>query len=65
MPGSFIDISTFEDENARVMALGGLPAICSPMLLGITKASLNTDSFIRCSFQETTKVLTEAAIKER
>lgn len=64
LPGSFIDISTFEDENARVMALGGLPAICSPMLLGITKASLNTDSFLSAaSFQETTKVLTEAAIK--
>ena len=46
------------------MALGGLPDICSPMLLGITKASLNTDSFLSAaSFQETTKVLTEAAIK--
>lgn len=64
LPGSFIDISAFEDENAKIMALGGLPAICSPMLLGITKASLNTDSFLSAaSFQETTKVLTEAAIK--
>ncbi|NLO20948.1 MAG: DNA-directed RNA polymerase subunit beta' [Syntrophomonadaceae bacterium] len=64
LPGSFIDISAFEDENARIMTLGGLPATCSPMLLGITKASLNTDSFLSAaSFQETTKVLTEAAIK--
>jgi DNA-directed RNA polymerase subunit beta' len=64
LPGAFIDISAFEDENAKIMALGGLPAICSPMLLGITKASLNTDSFLSAaSFQETTKVLTEAAIK--
>lgn len=41
-----------------------MPSVCSPMLLGITKASLNTDSFLSAaSFQETTKVLTEAAIK--
>ncbi len=64
LPGAFIDISAFEDENAKMMGYGGLPAICSPMLLGITKASLNTDSFLSAaSFQETTKVLTEAAIK--
>ncbi|KUG03185.1 dna-directed rna polymerase beta' subunit [hydrocarbon metagenome] len=64
LPGAFIDISAFEDENANIMEGGGLPAICSPMLLGITKASLNTDSFLSAaSFQETTKVLTEAAIK--
>ncbi len=64
LPGAFIDISAFEDENAKIMGCGGLPAICSPMLLGITKASLNTDSFLSAaSFQETTKVLTEAAIK--
>ncbi len=64
LPGAFIDISAFEDENAKIMEYGGLPAICSPMLLGITKASLNTDSFLSAaSFQETTKVLTEAAIK--
>jgi len=64
LPGAFVDISVFEDENAEVVSQGGLPAVCSPMLLGITKASLNTDSFLSAaSFQETTKVLTEAAIK--
>jgi DNA-directed RNA polymerase subunit beta' len=64
LPGAFVDISVFEDENAEVIRQGGLPAVCSPMLLGITKASLNTDSFLSAaSFQETTKVLTEAAIK--
>ncbi|MGI6452852.1 MAG: DNA-directed RNA polymerase subunit beta' [Syntrophomonadaceae bacterium] len=65
LPGALVDIATFEDENLRVLKQGeGLPAVCSPMLLGITKASLNTDSFLSAaSFQETTKVLTEAAIK--
>ncbi len=64
LPGAFIDVSVFEEENLRVVQEGGLPAVCSPMLLGITKASLNTDSFLSAaSFQETTKVLTEAAIK--
>ena len=64
LPGAFIDISYFEEENMRAIEQGGLPAVCSPMLLGITKASLNTDSFLSAaSFQETTKVLTEAAIK--
>ena len=53
----------FEDENARVLARGGEPAQGEPIMLGITKASLSTDSFISASsFQETTKVLTEAAI---
>ena len=53
----------FERENARVLARGGQPAMAEPMLLGITKASLSTESFISASsFQETTKVLTEAAI---
>jgi DNA-directed RNA polymerase subunit beta' len=64
LPGAFIDIAYFEEENMRAIELGGLPSVCSPMLLGITKASLNTDSFLSAaSFQETTKVLTEAAIK--
>lgn len=64
LPGAFIDIANFEEENAQVIDEGRLPASCSPMLLGITKASLNTDSFLSAaSFQETTKVLTEAAIK--
>ena len=53
----------FEEENERVMAQGGQPARGEPLLLGITKASLSTESFISASsFQETTKVLTEAAI---
>ncbi len=52
-----------EEENERVMAKGGSPATYEPLLLGITKASLSTESFISASsFQETTKVLTEAAI---
>ena len=53
----------FEEENERVMANGGQAARGEPLLLGITKASLSTESFISASsFQETTKVLTEAAI---
>ena len=53
----------FEKENARVIERGGKPGIAEPLLLGITKASLSTESFISASsFQETTKVLTEAAI---
>jgi DNA-directed RNA polymerase subunit beta' len=53
----------FEEENERVMVLNGQPAKGEPLLLGITKASLSTESFISASsFQETTKVLTEAAI---
>jgi DNA-directed RNA polymerase subunit beta' len=64
LPGSFVDISVFEESNIHMVGQGGMPAVCSPMLLGITKASLNTDSFLSAaSFQETTKVLTEAAIK--
>ena len=53
----------FEDINREVVAKGGKPAVASPLLLGITKASLSTESFISAaSFQETTKVLTEASI---
>jgi DNA-directed RNA polymerase subunit beta' len=51
------------DENQRVVANGGKPATYEPLLLGITKAALSTESFISAaSFQETTKVLTEAAV---
>ncbi len=54
----------FEDENERVLDKGGKPAIAEPLLLGITKASLSTESFISAaSFQETTKVLTQASIE--
>ena len=64
LPGGLIDIFEFEDENNRIMARGGEPATARPVLLGITKASLATDSFLSAaSFQETTRVLTEAAIK--
>ncbi|HMK49158.1 MAG TPA: DNA-directed RNA polymerase subunit beta' [Thermodesulfovibrionales bacterium] len=58
-----IDRKIFQDENARVKGEGGRPAQGKPLLLGITKASLTTDSFVSAaSFQETTRVLTEAAI---
>ncbi len=61
--GEHVDKVIFLEENQRVMASGGTPATAKPLLLGITKASLSTDSFISAaSFQETTKVLTEAAI---
>jgi len=53
----------FEEENGRVIREGGKPALAEPLFLGITKASLITDSFISAaSFQETTKVLTQAAV---
>lgn len=56
----------FEQANDKIRAKGGTPAIAEPMLLGITKASLSTESFISAaSFQETTKVLTEAAVSGR
>ncbi len=59
-----VDRYTFEEENERVIQAGNKPAIGEPMLLGITKAALASDSFISASsFQETTKVLTEAAIQ--
>jgi DNA-directed RNA polymerase subunit beta' len=61
--GEHVDKALFEEENRRVRAAGGAPATAEPMLLGITKASLSTDSFVSAaSFQETTKVLTEASI---
>jgi DNA-directed RNA polymerase subunit beta' len=59
-----LERSIFEEENERVLANGGKPAMAEPLLLGITKASLSTESFISAaSFQETTKVLTQAAIE--
>ncbi len=58
-----VDRFRFQDENERVVAEDGTPASMEPLLLGITKASLSTESFISAaSFQETTRVLTEAAI---
>jgi len=62
LKGEAVDALDLEDENRRVMELGLKPATAQPMLLGITKASLQTRSFISAaSFQETTRVLTEAA----
>ncbi len=64
LPGGLIDVFDFEEENTKVIAAGCEPAVARPVLLGITKASLATDSFLSAaSFQETTRVLTEAAIK--
>ena len=61
--GDQVEKWRFDEENGRVLGKGGEPAIAEPLLLGITKASLSTESFISAaSFQETTKVLTEAAI---
>ncbi len=63
MLGEQVEIRRFEDENERLLQEGKTPATAEPMLLGITRASLTTDSFISAaSFQETTKVLTDAAI---
>ena len=62
--GSLVDIHDIEDENERVVAEGKRPATYKRVLLGITKASLATESFLSAaSFQETTRVLTEAAVK--
>ena len=62
--GEQVDRDVFETENEKVMKEGGQPAVADPILLGITKASLQTKSFISAaSFQETTRVLTEAAVE--
>ena len=64
LPGGLVDIFEFEQANEKTIAEGGRPAIAKRVLLGITKASLATESFLSAaSFQETTRVLTEAAIK--
>ncbi|MEW6448275.1 MAG: DNA-directed RNA polymerase subunit beta' [Bacillota bacterium] len=64
LPGGLVEIYEFEEENKRVLAEGGQPAVARPVLLGITKASLATESFLSAAaFQETTRVLTDAAIK--
>jgi len=64
LPGSLVDLFDYEEENAKIEAEGLRPAVGKRTLLGITKASLATDSFLSAaSFQETTRVLTEAAIK--
>ncbi len=66
LPGEYVDVSRYEEENKRVMEAGGRPAAAKRALLGITKASLATESFLSAaSFQETARVLTEAAIKNK
>jgi len=66
LPGALIERAEFERENRRVVASGGEPASGRPVLMGITKASLATDSWLSAaSFQETTRVLTDAAINGR
>ena len=64
LPGGLVDGFEFEQENKRALAADGSPATARPVLLGITKTALATDSFLSAaSFQETTRVLTDAAIK--
>ena len=64
LPGRLVDRLVFERENRRVIEAGGEPATCEEVILGITKASLATESFLSAaSFQETTKVLTDAALE--
>src|SRR3989440_8914530 len=66
LPSELIDRFEFEETNNRILAEGGEPATAQTVLLGVTKASLNTSSFLAAaSFQETTPVLTEAAIEAR
>lgn len=64
LPGQIIDKFRFKEENKKIIEKGGKPATAKPLLMGITKASLQSDSFISAaSFQETTKVLTRAALE--
>jgi DNA-directed RNA polymerase subunit beta' len=64
LPGELVDLREIEKDNETMALTGGAPVQYTPILMGITKASLNTDSFISAaSFQETTRVLTEAAIE--
>ncbi|BDG45540.1 MULTISPECIES: DNA-directed RNA polymerase subunit beta' [Parageobacillus] len=64
LPGTLLDVHQFTDVNEKALLEGKRPATARPVLLGITKASLETDSFLSAaSFQETTRVLTDAAIK--
>lgn len=64
LPGTLMDINDFKDNNVDTLINGSIPATARPVLLGITKASLETNSFLSAaSFQETTRVLTDAAIR--
>lgn len=64
LQGELVEIQTFEAENKAAQEVGGQEAVCEHLLLGITKASLNTESWVSAaSFQETTRILTEAAVE--
>ncbi|GAW99275.1 DNA-directed RNA polymerase subunit beta' [Secundilactobacillus mixtipabuli] len=64
LPGTLMDIDDFRDHNYKTLVNGGTPATARPVILGITKAALETNSFLSAaSFQETTRVLTDAAIR--
>ncbi|MGN0823555.1 MAG: DNA-directed RNA polymerase subunit beta' [Candidatus Coproplasma sp.] len=66
LPGETVDMFTVEEENQKAIANGGNPALQKRVLLGITKAALSTESFLSAaSFQETSRVLTDAAIKNK
>ena len=66
LSGEQVERFEYDDENERVTKEGGRPAVSEPLLLGITKVSLSTDSWISAaSFQETTKVLTDAAVNSK
>jgi DNA-directed RNA polymerase subunit beta' len=66
LPGTRVSVERFTEANQRVLINGGRPAVGHPMILGITKAALETESFLSAaSFQETTRVLTDAAIKAK
>ncbi|KRN23889.1 DNA-directed RNA polymerase subunit beta [Secundilactobacillus similis DSM 23365 = JCM 2765] len=64
LPGTLLDIKDFKEHNYQTLVSGGIPATARPVILGITKAALETNSFLSAaSFQETTRVLTDAAIR--
>ena len=66
LPGQRVSLRQFTEDNAAALLEGKRPAVCSPLILGITKAALETESFLSAaSFQETTRVLTDAAIKAK
>ena len=63
LPGEVVEVSRYEEENLKTLSEGGTPATAKRMILGITKASLSTESFLSAaSFQETSRVLTDAAL---
>ena len=66
LPGQVVDVFTYEEENLKALQEGGVPATAKRILLGITKAALTTESFLSAaSFQETSRVLTDAALKSK